>query len=154
MQKGAEISECGTYRYSLWRIWDESLPTVLFIGLNPSTADGDKDDPTLRRCIVFARDWGYGGLYMANLFAFRSPHPAVMKKSQAPIGPKNDETLLRLAQGAGIVVACWGTNGKHRDRDRRVRLMLPGLHCIRKTESGHPEHPLYLPGELRPVPFV
>lgn len=76
MKTGANLSECRRYRFSLWRIWDEALPYALFIGLNPSTADETANDPTITRCINFAKDWGYGGIYMANLFAYRATDPS------------------------------------------------------------------------------
>jgi len=153
MKREAEISECGQYRYSLSRIWDESKPTVLFIMLNPSTADATRDDPTIRRCIDFAQRWNYGGLVVGNLFAFRATKPQEMKMSKSPIGLRNDETLLRLAKESALVVAAWGKDGKHHQRDMKVRLMIPHLHYLKLTNKGQPYHPLYLPATLVPIPF-
>jgi hypothetical protein len=108
VNKGAKFSGCRAYRYALWRTWDISKPYALFIGLNPSTADEVEDDPTLRRCIDFSKSWGYGGVYMANLFAYCATQPEVMKKAVAPIGPENDAWITQLASTAGVVIAAWG----------------------------------------------
>lgn len=97
MKKYATLSEDRKYRYTLTRIWDETKPKVMFIGLNPSTADETKDDPTIIRCINFAKSWGYGGLEMTNLFAFRATNPKVMKNEKEPIGKDNDTWLKKLA---------------------------------------------------------
>lgn len=90
MIKDAILSEDRKYRYILSRTWDETKPTVLFIGLNPSTADENEDDPTIRRCIIFAKSWGYGGLIMANLFAFRTTNPQGLYSEKNPVGSEND----------------------------------------------------------------
>ena len=90
MKTDAKLSECRKYRYALWRTWDETKPHVMIIGLNPSTADETKDDPTITRCINFAKSWGYGGVCMANLFAYRATEPTVMKGSTDPVGTEND----------------------------------------------------------------
>ena len=125
----------------------------MFIGLNPSTADEVEDDPTIRRCVAFAKSWGYGALCMTNLFAFRATEPSDMIASIDPVGQDNDMYLTTMALDAGIVVAAWGTNGAHLGRDKEVRGLVPNLHCLRRTLAGHPGHPLYLPGDLTPIPF-
>jgi hypothetical protein len=125
----------------------------MFVGLNPSTADETLDDPTIRRCIGFAKDWGYSGLCMTNLFAFRATDPAKMLAAQDPVGPDNDKVLQELAQNAGVVVAAWGTHGAHLKRDAHVRSLLTRLHCLRLTKAGFPGHPLYLPKNLTPQPY-
>lgn len=89
MKKGAIISDCQQYRYALWRIWDETKPFVMFIMLNPSKADAETDDNTVRRCIGFAKSWGYGGIYICNLFAYRSTDPKVLLKVDNPFGDQN-----------------------------------------------------------------
>lgn len=99
------FSDCRKYRFALWRVWDDSLPRVMFIGLNPSTADESDDDPTLIRCIRYAKSWGYGGICMANLFAFRATDPKVMLSAKDPVGADNDRWLLELSQSSGLVVA-------------------------------------------------
>jgi hypothetical protein len=155
MNKAAIFSTGREYRYALWRTWSGgSTPRyVMFIGLNPSTADETNDDPTIRRCIRFAQDWGYDGLVMTNLFAVRTKDPKVMKAHPSPVGDLNDQWLETLARNAAVVVAAWGADGGFRDRGEVVRQMLPRLHCLKVTKAGHPSHPLYLPASLRPVPW-
>jgi len=153
VERGAHLSSCRAYRYALWRRWDCG-PHAMFVGLNPSTADETADDPTIRRCIAFARAWGYGGLCMTNLFAYRATQPADMLTQDDPVGPDNDAHLRQSASEAGVVVAAWGTHGTHGGRHKAVRAMLPGLHYLRLTKDGHPGHPLYLPASLRPVAWV
>ena len=109
----AEFSPDRIYRYALYRTWDETKPRVMFIGLNPSTADESKDDPTIRRCKNYAFDWGYGGLIMANLFALRATKPKIMKEHALPIGRDNNYWLESLARDAEIIIAAWGVNGSH-----------------------------------------
>ena len=150
MNSTATLSPCRTYRYSLTREWGRGL-AVLFVGLNPSTADETMDDPTIRRCISFARDWGYARLHMANLFAFRATEPRDMKNASDPVGPENDRHLLALANDSALTVAAWGVHGTFGGRHNAVRGMLPRLHYLRLTKDGHPGHPLYLPGTLKPV---
>lgn len=154
MKRWAHFSPCRRYRYSLWREWGPHTTYAMFVGLNPSTADETNDDPTVRRCIRFAQDWGYGALCMTNAFAFRATDPRVMKAESEPIGPENDFVLRQLAEHAGVVVAAWGAHGTHRGREAWLRLHLPGLHYLRLTKDGHPGHPLYLPADLKPQPWT
>ena len=148
---GAHLSKCQRYRFALWRIWDPSLPYVLFIGLNPSTADASNDDPTLVRCRNFARDWGYGGVVMANLFAWRATQPADMLAATHPVGRGNNAWLKKLSGQAGIVIAAWGNDGNHLQRAGKVRALLPEMYCLKLNKSGQPAHPLYLKASLKPV---
>ena len=113
----AELSPCRTYRYTLTRRWGAGS-YAMFIGLNPSTADETQDDPTIRRCIAFAKAWGHDALVMTNLFAFRATDPADMKRDPEPVGTYNDWMLLTNAHLAGVVVAAWGTNGTFMGRNR------------------------------------
>lgn len=154
MKRWARFSDCRRYRYQLWREWGPGTDYVMFVGLNPSTADEINDDPTIRRCIRFAQEWGYGALCMTNAFAFRATDPRVMKREPHPVGPDNDFNLKQLAQGAGVVVAAWGTHGTHKGREQWLRLHLPKLHYLRLTKDGHPSHPLYLPADLKPQPWT
>ena len=147
---GAEISRCRKYRYALWRTWECALPKVLFICLNPSTADAKHDDPTLRRCMAFARSWGYGGVCTANLYAFRATNPAALLSVKDPIGPKNNYWLRYLATNTALSVAAWGNHGQLLHRSSVVRQMIIGLHYLRINASGEPAHPLYLPKSLQP----
>src|SRR5580693_6443581 len=112
MDGAAIFSGCGRYRYTLNRIWDPTLRTVLFVGLNPSTATARIDDPTIRRCVRFARDWGFGSLAMANLFAYRSTCPSALPSVRDPIGPRNNWWLSFLRNRVDLVVAAWGVSGQ------------------------------------------
>lgn len=155
---GADIDPSGIYRYDLRRSWGEpGFKVVNFIMLNPSTADASIDDPTIRRCIGFAKSWGYGGLVVTNLFAFRATDPMQLYHADDPIGSLNDEYIARWAGGANLVVAAWGALGVINGRWAEV---LDGLrkrgivpHYIKLTMSGFPGHPLYLPANLRPIPM-
>ena len=152
---GAVLSPDQNYRYNLWRIWEIGKPFALFIGLNPSTADFTKDDPTVRRCKQFALDWGYGGFHIVNLFGYRATKPTDMIKQADPIGSENDQYLRGTAEKAGIIVAAWGANGGFMGGNRRVLSLLSDLDvfCMGKTKMGHPCHPLYLKGDTKPIPF-
>lgn len=155
LKSTATFSPCRTYRYSLWRRWGKpEQGYAMFIGLNPSTADEVEDDPTVRRCIQFAKDWGYGALCMTNLFAFRATDPGVMKAHPEPIGPDTNTVLVELAKSAGVVIAAWGNHGSHRARDRQVIALLPNLRCLKVTKADQPSHPLYLSKALKPLPFT
>ena len=150
------LSPCRQYRYCLWREWDKMNQSyAMFVGLNPSTADEVADDPTIRRCVDYAKRWGYGALCMVNLFAYRAPKPKVMKNHTAPVGPENDCRLTELAEGAGIVIAAWGINGSHMQRDQVVKHLLAGkLSCLGRTKGGHPKHPLYVKADVKPSLFA
>jgi hypothetical protein len=151
MQFGsADFSSCRTYRYALRRTWNPRGQTVLFILLNPSTADAQLDDPTIRRCIGFARSWGCGGLVVGNLFAFRATNPAVLKSARDPVGPENDQWLRSLATKADLVVAGWGAHGTLRGRDKAVLALIDRPSVLATTKSGRPRHPLYLRRDLVP----
>ena len=147
MIKGAQFSDDRRYRYALWRTWSEGDGHVLFIGLNPSTADETQDDPTIRRCIGFAKQWGFGGLYMLNIFAYRATKVQDLKKADDPIGPENIHYLDMYFDRAGCNVACWGSQGIYRNQGIAVvnRFGRENLFCFGLTKNGQPKHPLYLP---------
>lgn len=155
---GAAFSACRTWRYLLWRVWDARRKSIMIIGLNPSTADESRDDQTIRRCVGFARSWGYGGLYMTNLFGFRTRSPAVLKRADNPIGPANDEVLLRTADAARGILAAWGAHGTFRDRGDVVSRMLrekgKAILTFGLTKNRQPKHPLYIPRDRVPVNLV
>ena len=159
---GAVLSPCRHYRWSLQRQWQPGLPRLVFIGLNPSRADAERDDPTLRRIVGFARRWGFGSVTVLNLFARISPSPALLKRAADPVGPDNDRWLHRALNGQGAAIWLgWGNQGAWRGRDRQVlellrqtvvaeprlaqRLLTLGL-----TAQGHPRHPLYAAAALQP----
>ena len=149
----AQFSTCRQYRYALWRTWDKTKPIVLFIGLNPSTADEKNNDPTITRCINFAASWGYGGVRVANLFAYRATQPAVMKNASDPIGHDNDGWITKLAEEADLVVAAWGNDGCYLNRSATVRESITKLHCLNVNKSGEPSHPLYQRADTMPIPY-
>jgi hypothetical protein len=153
MNQGAEFSPDRKHRYTLWRIWDESKPYAMFIGLNPSTADEVKNDPTVTRCLGYAKKWGFGGLYMMNIFAFRSTDPKKLKFVVDPVGEKNDYWLKKIAKDAGIVVAAWGNHGSFLERAKEVSTLIPKIHCLKLNKNGQPAHPLYLASNLMPKCF-
>lgn len=158
--KCASISTCRQYRYSLWRRWggDFEDKFVLFLGLNPSTADGDVDDATIRKCVEFADQWGFKKLCMANLFAFRATQPTDMKKALDPVGPMNDAQLKTLLEDAALVVCAWGNDGKHLQRDDKVTAILQSrasvVKCFQLNSNGTPKHPLYVAYGTPLIPFL
>ena len=153
----AEFSPCMNYRYSLLRWINESEQprTVVFCGLNPSTADENKPDRTVKRCTNFAKAWDFDAYWMLNLFAYREKKRELMKKQVEPIGPANDGVIARIAKEADLFVCAWGADGGHRGRDAQVLQLLRSidLHCLRLTKEGHPEHPLYIPKKAVPLLF-
>lgn len=153
--KGAKLSDDRQYRYNLWRIWDATLPACTFIALNPSTANEEEDDPTIRRCIRFAQDWGYGRLYMVNLFAFRAKEPKDMIAAQDPIGPDNNNWIRWAAKNSGLIVASWGNHGKFEKRDQEVKQLLAThkIKCFSITKQNQPAHPLYQKGSAQLIDF-
>lgn len=152
----AAFSPDRRYRYVLWRNWtDAPSPRYLMVvGLNPSIADERVDDPTLKRCVGFARDWGYDALCMTNLFAFRATDPALMKSSPLPIGYGNESWLRRCGEGAAMILAGWGRHGTHMDREAEVLRWFRGwgypLHALGFTQNRQPRHPLYMKADSRP----
>lgn len=146
------------YRYALTRTWDTDRPVATFIMLNPSTADAFKLDPTIRRCIGFARAWGCGGLVVVNLFGLRSTDPKGLYTHPDPVGVANDEVIAdQLAAAAGPVVAAWGAHGVHLNRCGQVGALVQqcgrSLLCLGVTNAGQPRHPLYVPGARPAVDY-
>lgn len=154
-ESSAVISECGTYRYRLEREWDATTGKVAFLMLNPSTADHTEDDPTIRRCIDFAKAWGFGGIIVGNLFALRSTYPRALYTHPNPVGPDNDAHLAEICQSSIRVICAWGTHGALHGRDRAVydRLELFDPRALKVTSKGHPGHPLYVAANTVPHAF-
>jgi hypothetical protein len=150
----------GDYRYTLQRGWTDGWPWATFIMLNPSTADADTDDPTIRRCIGFAQREGCAGLRVVNLYALRATDPRELWKHADPVGPLNDfhlrDEFLDVAYGGGLVIAAWGAHARP-DRVAVVRNLAAGfgvdLHALGFTKAGQPRHPLYLRGDAPLVPW-
>ena len=156
LERKTQFSPNRQYRYTLWREWDMMNPGyAMFIGLNPSTADEVQDDPTIRRCINFAKRWNLGALCMTNIFGFRATNPKVMFAADEPIGPENDMWIYECAMNAQIVVAAWGNLGALKDRADSVLNLLRhfNLKCLGITLLGHPKHPLYVRSDTTPISF-
>lgn len=149
MMTNAILSPCEKYRYALTRRWSDG-PQVLFVMLNPSTADATADDPTIRRCIGFAKAWGFGSLAVGNLFSFRTVSPHILRQSAEPIGELNDFWLGTLNEKSTMTVAAWGNHGKLRMRGKTVKLMLGEVHTLGLTKTGQPRHPLYVAANTPP----
>jgi len=146
------------YRYALGREWRPDGPRVVFVMLNPSAADHRRDDPTIRRCIAFARAWGFGALTVVNLFAWRTAHPADLRRVADPVGPRNDAHLRAALRGAVLVVRAWGDQGTLLGRDRAVAALLARAGApqavLGLTARDRPRHPLYLSRATRPIPLA
>ena len=155
------FSSCRRYRYLLDHGWHDLLDTqrgyVAWIGLNPSCADEQQLDPTLRRVRSFTDRMGYRRLVMVNLFGFRATDPKDMKAEADPVGPDNDRWILEICQDASAVVCCWGVDGAYQDRAQRVLDLLSPwplpLFCLKASARGQPGHPLYAAGATPLKPF-
>ena len=153
----AEFSSDRRYRYLLRRRVGESDRQVLFVMLNPSKADEERNDPTIRRCIGFAREWGFGNLEVVNLFALMSTNPEVLLKTENPIGPDNDATIGAALEVADTVVLAWGNHAlAHKERAVAVAEMARDVtrpYCLGLTLRGAPRHPLRLSKGTLLTPF-
>jgi hypothetical protein len=194
VNKGAILSTCGTYRYRLWREWrlgnstqwdmwtDGGKPVVdgagnqlgepltcLFVMLNPSTADGQTDDPTIRRCVAYAKAWGYDRMEVVNLFAHRATNPKqllALGHHDEPWGVDNQRHIAAAVEKAGKIVCAWGAHGSHLGQNETVLGWLSNatdqmadegreipITALKLTKDGHPSHPLYLRADLKPFAF-
>jgi len=153
VNKNATFSDCRKYRYALSRTWNGKKKAILFIGLNPSTADEKIDDPTIRRCINYAKNWGYGSLLMVNLFAYRATMSSELKNVKNPIGNDNDLHIIELSKKADLAVAAWGNEGFFLNRDKEIKKILPNLMCLKINKSGQPAHPLYQKKDLKLIKY-
>ncbi len=159
VESGAIFDKQEKYRYLLWRQWisDQSVArsaTVLFIMLNPSTADEMKNDPTIARCAQLSKLWGFERAEIVNLFAFKATQPQVLKRASDPVGPDNDQFILDAAQRADCIIAAWGNHGTLLQRDEEVLRLIRERHriwCFGKTKVGAPKHPLYLGYGVEPT---
>lgn len=189
INSGAKISACGKYRYRLWREWrlgnstqwdmwteDDGSPALdgagqqigeplscLFVMLNPSTADGDQDDPTIRRCVGFAKALGFDRMGVVNLFAWRATSPKEMLAigpDRDPVGHENSRHIQDALADAGLIVCAWGSHGGHLNQDETTLGWLQDgndrdapIVALGLTKDGFPRHPLYLPADAKPVPY-
>ncbi len=158
----AHYSDDEKYRYTVGRAWTECLDgymdysnTVNFILLNPSTATEIMDDATIRRCVSYAKIWGYGGLIITNIFSYRETNPLLMKVFFDPIGEDNNEQLWLRAHTCGMAVAGWGSHGAFQNRSKIVKNLLKdvNLYCLGRNNDGQPKHPLYLKKNLLPIMY-
>lgn len=160
-KSGAVLSDCGAYRYSLTRRWGSGNDLALWVMLNPSTADATQDDPTIRRCVSFSKEWKCDGLVVVNLFALRATDPKALYAHEQPVGPENDWYLGDWMRDEDVVVAVagWGAHGSLNDRGHAVWLLScearRQLYCLGTTKDGQPRHPLYVKGgtPLQPLSY-
>lgn len=153
MLSSALFSPCYKYRYVLSRVWSQEGDLVQFIGLNPSMANGSHNDPTIRKAIQMAQNWGFGGLIMNNLFAYRTPYPDALKLVSSPVGKENDQFIRQGNQIAQQTVLMWGNHGNWKNRDRVVLSQIKNVYCIKRNKNGSPSHILYLPIQSYLLPY-
>jgi hypothetical protein len=155
LRTGATFSACRQYRYALDRRWDDRVDPVAYVMLNPSTADEERNDPTVERCARRAAARGFGGLVVVNLFAWRSTDPRALTQVADPIGPDNDWYIAEACQRAGRVICAWGTDGRLLHRDAVVLDLIRAVgklpYCLGVNADGTPKHPLYVPYTALPV---
>lgn len=148
LERDAVLSDCKRYRYLLRRTWDHGKPRVLYVMLNPSTADAEIDDATIRSCIRLAKGAGYGSFEVVNLFALRATDPAELQRADDPIGPRNDDHIEAAILRCDMAICAWGAHPMAESRGRTVRALLrsrrPAVFCLGATKSGAPKHPLYI----------
>lgn len=149
---GAEISKDGMYRYKLWRIWDDSKLKVMFIMLNPSVADEKKDDATIRRCMAFAKLWGYGGILVGNLYAYRATDPKELKTAKEPVGILNAFSLTQMVANCSLLVCAWGDFEKHIKGTHTIPIH-QNTKALGLNKSGTPKHPLYVAANTELINF-
>lgn len=157
-RRAAMLDPTRSYRYDLMRTWGKpsfspsaKVGACVFIMLNPSTADENLDDPTIRRCVGFAQAWGYRMLHAVNLFGLRATNPKALYAAADPVGPRNDFWIKEVTERAGVIVAAWGVHGAFNRRDRQVMDLLreKRVFCLGKTKHGAPRHPLYIKGDTK-----
>ncbi|MEM1218258.1 MAG: DUF1643 domain-containing protein [Bacteroidota bacterium] len=148
--RSVEISYCGKYRYMLGRTWDDQKDRLMYVGLNPSTADALQEDPTIRKCLHFAHQEGFGGFDILNIYAYRTPHPKELFKMQDPIGPKNSSFLKKYMERSSKVVLMWGTEAHQHEAVQAFLTNHSGpWYCFGENKDGSPRHVLYIAGHER-----
>ena len=144
----AVYSKCENYRYTLTRVWDENKKKVLFIMLNPSTADETKNDPTVERCERRAKKLNFGSFRICNIFAWRETSPLQLMKTDEPVGKDNDFHISKSVLWSDVIICAWGTHGTYFNREAEVKNLLSNngakLYHLGLTKNGHPKHPLYI----------
>ena len=161
IKKSAILSISREYRYLLSRIWKPEKGIICFIGLNPSTADENTDDRTITRCIRYADSWGYGGMRMLNLFAYRATKPNDMYEAHGPIGIDNDMYVKLYSEKSVMSILAWGAGPSYSYdkmmfnlRIEKVMPLIHNPHYLAFTKKGQPRHPLYLKKNLKPIKLV
>lgn len=148
IERDAVISDCGKYRYLLRRTWDHDRPRCLYVMLNPSTADAEVDDATIRSCTRLAKGMGYGSFEVVNLYGFRATDPDALEKVDDPIGPRNADVSDAAIQRCDVVICAWGAHKMAERRARDIRAWVkgwkPAAYCLGTTKAGAPKHPLYI----------
>lgn len=152
--KGAKFSDCGKYRYALWRIWDRTKPLVMFIGVNPSTANAEADDPTIQSVTRISEHNGYGGFYMMNLFGIISSDPAILKSNEVDPMGENLRYISIVNRWCKDVVFAWGTFKEAKQVCQEFIDAYPNALCIYQTKDGSPTHPLFKKGTSVLQPFI
>lgn len=160
---GAVFSLDRRFRYRLWRIWDPDRLCVTFLMLNPSIADEQELDPTLRRCMAFAKSWGYGGMQIVNVFPMVSTDPRALRadgngwdRDGARGGHRNLDEIIEVARSTSKVILGFGSPAMHPDLRyalKRLRICLPDAYALCVNKDGSPTHPLYLPAKCTPEPY-
>jgi hypothetical protein len=157
IERTALFDATGRYRYRLGRRWQAQGPEIAFVMLNPSRANAECDDPTLRACMQFAQRWAYGSLVVVNLFGYCTAHPAELKTVSDPVGPENDRYLTAAVGRSHQVVLAWGNDGGFGGRDRTILHKLKAhsskLTCLQLNRSGQPRHPLYIRRDRTLIPY-
>jgi hypothetical protein len=146
MDRFAVLSDCGRYRYALARGWDKSLPRLGWVMLNPSIADADVDDPTIRKCIGFAKHFGYGAIHVVNIYPLRSTDPRGLRADDWDTQESRDINFLawkQVASACNTVIAAWGAHDVHPMEEAAASAFL-NLECLGRSKDGHPRHPLML----------
>lgn len=152
LEQSATISEDQQYRYSLTRKVSDGERIVLFVGLNPSTADAKLDDPTIRRCVGFAKLWGFSWLLMGNVYAFRSTDPKNLQIVENPVGPRNRDELDKMMAASELVIAAWGNNPLTAEAKEIADWVVKQgkVKCLGQNKNGTPKHPLYIAASTEP----
>lgn len=145
------FSDDGLYRYFLARVWDAQLPVLAFIMLNPSTADGETDDSTVKRCVSYAKQWGYGGIEIYNLYAFRATKPRELAQAKYPVGENNNKWLHELGMKHNRIIVAWGGHAKKARVKEVMAIIGRPVECVKRNKDGSPHHPLHLAKDIQPV---
>lgn len=151
---GADVSECGLYQYSLWRIWDDSKPLVMFIGLNPATINAGPKNPTIRRAGAIAQNLGYGGFYFCNCFAYISANPKELHAETLAATIKNADVIKRVAASCADIIFAWGNFKEAKQTGIKLIQAFPQAKVLGLNKNGSPKHPLFCKKGTKPFPIL